>query len=153
MRILTFCLLFMIGCSETSQEIIDDIVSSYITETETKKVSHITVKEIEYNELDVYRIFSNLVFYKDELPTGIKRIKGYEVLFYQLNKPKIDSSQLSKELLKSRDKYRDEGMAVFYNPDEWIVAICRSSPKYKLIKHTAHLPIDEIQELEKINCN
>ena len=144
----------ILGCVFNGEENdINSVVKTYIQETDTDNISHISVREFEYEGLKVYRIMSEMVYSEDILPSQIDKANGYYVFSYFNNKPKINSSELPEEVIQRKKSFNREERAVFYTPDEWVFALCSDTDQYKLIKHTAHKPLNEIKDLDEIECN
>ena len=155
MRLIRVYYLFMIflivGCNYGNNNI-RDAVKTYIHETDKEKISHISVRESEYQQLKVYRIVSEIVYNEGRLPSDIIEINGYYVFMYLKNKPEISYDQIPQEIIQIKEEYDRERVSVFYTPDEWIFAVCNKTNQFKLIKHTAHKPLNEIQDLKEIEC-
>lgn len=149
-----FMIILIVGCVFNDEKNdIKDIVKTYIQETDTEKISHISVREFEYHQLKIYRIMSEIVYSEDKLPSKIVKVNGYYVFSYLKNKPEISYDEIPEEIIQIKESFDREEGTVFFTPDEWVLALCNDSNQYKLIKHTAHKPLNEIQDLNEIECN
>lgn len=146
-------ILLSVGCMKNSeQNDIKDAVKTYIHETDMENVSYISVRELRYRQLNIYRIMSEIVYDGDKLPSEISKIDGYYVFLYLKNKPEINQDKIPEKITKTKESFDREKSTTFYNPDEWVLAVCGEDNQKKLLKHTAHKPIDEIKEISQMKC-
>ncbi|MFI2742491.1 hypothetical protein ACG2LH_07105 [Zhouia sp. PK063] len=82
----------------------------------------------------------------------LKRLKEQYAKSIKLKVDKIRFS-VEKDSFKGKKIYRISGWCAINqtNSDEWILAVCKDK-KYKIIRHTAFMPLDSLEALKSFHC-